>query len=156
MTVHKRTHSDVRAFPCDECPKAFHYSHHLQLHKKSHSGLREHVCTYCAQGTPTPLTPFAIPSTLLHLPHSGWNSPLSLPCSTSCIVQCTTPDKVVVAVVVKRKVPFNPDVPFSYGPVDWSELLSPLGCSEVSSPLSQHLHKSQVCPLCCRRWWKGF
>lgn len=69
----------------------------------------------------------------------GWNIPL--------------PPEVPVA--VKWRFPFIPDLPFSCGPVGWSELISPQGPSEVLTTLFR-FHRGDIWALRHRGRSEGF
>lgn len=50
LTLHKKSHADVRRFVCDLCGKAFVRAHGLQSHLLSHSTLTPFSCEYNSCG----------------------------------------------------------------------------------------------------------
>ncbi|KFU85327.1 Zinc finger protein 432, partial [Chaetura pelagica] len=44
LTMHQRSHTQDRPFPCPHCGKSFKYLADLRVHQRSHPGERPFLC----------------------------------------------------------------------------------------------------------------
>ncbi|UZJ56583.1 hypothetical protein CBS101457_005903 [Exobasidium rhododendri] len=52
LKAHLRSHSQLKPFACNHCPRAFSRKHDLERHARVHSGDKPYLCEACGKGFP--------------------------------------------------------------------------------------------------------
>lgn len=52
LKAHLRSHSQLKPFACNHCPRAFSRKHDLERHARVHSGDKPYICEACGKGFP--------------------------------------------------------------------------------------------------------
>lgn len=52
LKTHLRSHSQLKPFACQSCPRAFSRKHDLERHARVHSGDKPYICEACGRGFP--------------------------------------------------------------------------------------------------------